>query len=77
MGIREVRTIACSSEVHQGGIQSGPAMIFLALRQGLKPLIHNFEGEGAETLACYMSDISLGRVEVTANTELLHSSGAS
>ena len=62
----ETRTIACSSGVQQGD-PMGPAMFCLALRPALKRFREEFEGEGVEAFA-YMGDVSLGLMEVTANT---------
>ncbi|CAN0514005.1 unnamed protein product [Laminaria digitata] len=45
----------------------GPAMFCLALRPGLKRFRQEFEGEGVEAFA-YMDDVSLGFMEITANT---------
>ena len=51
-------------------------MFCLALRPGLKCFREEFEREEVDTCA-YMDDISLSLMEVTANTELLYSSGKS
>lgn len=61
-GFGEIRTIACSSGVHQEG-PMGPGMFFLALRSGMKH---------ARLFFAHMDAISLGYMGITAKHDQIY-----